>query len=82
MPLTITAPEEFVTLRNGFTVLLPALQLAWRLEDRGCFLRVADDGVGLLVGPRRLVTDIDRQCIRVYRDELIALVRYECAAVQ
>ncbi len=55
---------------------VPALQLCWSLEDRGCYLRVVPDGVGLLAGPRRLLTDADRALIREHREQFIALVHY------
>jgi hypothetical protein len=57
-------------------ISLPAVQLAWQLEDRGCYLRVAPDGIGLLVGPRSLFTEADRAQIREHREQLLALVRY------
>ena len=45
------------------------------LLDRGLHLRV-DDG-RLVVGPRRLLTDVDDRAIRQHRDELVALVALE-----
>jgi hypothetical protein len=76
MPTLNTTAAEIVTLRGGLAVSLPALQFCWSLEDRGCYLRIAADGVGLLVGPRAYLTNEDRAAIKQYRDELVALVRY------
>jgi hypothetical protein len=72
---SISAPE-LVTLRGGLAVSMPALQFAWSLENRGCYLRLAADGVGLLVGPRAYLSDEDRAAIRLHRDDLLALIRY------
>jgi len=47
--------------------------LRWGFEDRGCFVKVEDGS--LLVGPRALVTDAERDCIREHGDELVAIVR-------
>ena len=74
MPPSTTAPEA-ITLRGGLTVSLPALQLAWSLEERGVQVTLSDDD-GLVVRPRSQITPSDDQAIRQYRDELIALVRY------
>jgi hypothetical protein len=76
MPMASTTTADLVMLRGGLTVPLPAVQLAWRLEGRGCYLRLAADGVGLLVGPRAYLTDDDRAAIRQHRAELLALIRY------
>lgn len=77
---TTAAPETVITLKNGFAVSLPALQVLWDLEARAFSLRLADDG-GLVVSPRGRITPEDDRAIRAHRDELLALVRY-CEAVQ
>ncbi len=77
MPATVT---ETVMLKGGVLVSLDALRLLWDFEDRGCIVRRDEDG-SLVVGPRRLITDADRDRIRAHRDELLHLVRY-CEAIQ
>jgi hypothetical protein len=72
--------SDYVVLREGPTLPLAAVQLAWRLEDKGCALRF--DGQALLVGPGRLLTDDDRRGIVQWRRHLIALATYESNAVQ
>jgi hypothetical protein len=74
MPTTL-APE-LVLLRDGVAVSLRALRLVWELEERCCYVDVASDGVGLLVGPRALITEADRVNIRTHRAELLSIVRY------
>ena len=71
--------SEVLTLANGPTVSLAALRLLWAFEDRGC--TVKQDAGDLLVGPRGLVTDDEREQIRAHRQELLALVTY-CETVQ
>jgi hypothetical protein len=79
MPTTV-APET-VTLKDGFSVTLEALRLAWSLEERGFYVRLAEDG-GLVVSPRSRITSDDDQAIRQHKCELIALVRYCRESIQ
>lgn len=65
-----------VVLRGGCSVCLTALQLAWRLEQKGCVLAL--DGDDLVIRPKRLLTDSDRDGIRLWLDELTRIARY-CA---
>jgi hypothetical protein len=71
--LVTTAPET-VTLKDGFIVTLAALQLAWDLEARGFFVRLASDG-GLVVSPKSRITAADDAAIWEHKRELIALAR-------
>jgi hypothetical protein len=64
---------ELVTMRGGIVFSVAALQVAWDLEDRG--LQLAADGDRLLVGPRGLLTDADRENIRRWQRHLIEIVR-------
>jgi len=72
--------SDYVVLRNGPTVPRPALELAWRLEDRGCSLSI--DGDSLVVTPRQLLSETDREAIRRWRWHLIALVATGSSTVQ
>lgn len=67
--------DAYVTLRNGLTVPVEALRLAWALEDRGATLAVAGEDT-LLVKPRGLLTDADREAIRRWKLHLLALALY------
>lgn len=73
MPASIGS--DVVVLAVGVAVPLPALKLAWDLENRGCVVRLDEDGA-LLAGPREKLTTNDRRAIREYRDGLITIVRY------
>jgi hypothetical protein len=77
----MTTPSElsaFVTLRNGLTLPVAAIRLAWSLEERGLHLGALDDL--LTVGPRNLLTDADRAEIRKWKPHLLAIVNYDDAA--
>ncbi len=63
-----------VTLAGGFVVPLPALELVWRLEDRGFTIR--RDGQELVVCPGRQLTEADRDAIRQHRTAVLAIVDY------
>ena len=54
---------------------LGALQLLWRLEDRGLTVQLRKQG-RLFVGPRDALTDEDRTDITAHRDTLAQLVAY------
>ena len=75
----ISIASSLITLKGGLTVSLDTLRLLWAFEDRGC--TVKRDAGDLLVGPRGLVTDDEREQIRAHRQELLALVAY-CETVQ
>jgi hypothetical protein len=70
---------EYVTLRGGVSLPLPALRLAWQLEARG--LQLGIDGDALTVGPKALLTPADDRQIRAWRDDLKAIAIYECPEV-
>ena len=66
---------QFVTLRDGPTLPLPVLQLAWSLEDRG--LRVClTPGGDVDIAPTDALTAADRAAIRRWRQHLAALTDY------
>ena len=54
--MSAVTKAETVCLRGGFSVPLHALQLLWRLEDRGFSVSVDADGM-LVVAPRSQLTD-------------------------
>jgi hypothetical protein len=75
-PVDVVQAPGIVVLRGGSSVFLPAVQLAWRLENKGCVLVLEDDA--LVVRPKRLLTVQDREDIRQWLDELKRIARY-CA---
>jgi hypothetical protein len=66
---------DFVVLRGGLTLPVAAIRLALDLEAKGLHLGV--DGDMLLVGPRELLTDADRDLIRRWKPHLLALLAYD-----
>jgi hypothetical protein len=68
-----------IVLKGGPVVSLGALRLLWQLEADGFTLEVRAGR--LYVEPRDQVMPADEVAIRLYRDELVALVRY-CETVQ
>jgi hypothetical protein len=72
--------SNFVTLVDGPTVPVAALQLLLALEARGCRLRA--EGDALLVSPRDRLTDVDRDQIRRWKWHLMALATYEPRSIQ
>ena len=66
---------QFVTLRDGPTLPLPVLQLAWNLEDRGVTLSLTPGGI-LSLAPTSVLTDADRVAIHRWRQHLTALTDY------
>ena len=75
----MSGSPELAYLQVGLTVPLPAIRLAWALEDRGLQLRPSGDG-GLIVGPKARITDEDRVEIRKWKAHLVALVAYQADA--
>ena len=73
--LTWLAPVEFVTLKGGLTIPVPALRLALDLEARG--IRLATDADHQFVVPKdeRLTAD-DLVNIQRWRAHLGAIVDY------
>jgi hypothetical protein len=65
---------DWLTLRGGTIVSIPALRLAWTLESKGCDLTL--DGDMLLVRPARVLDANDRELIRRFASELKHIVRY------
>ncbi len=71
---------QFVTLRDGPTLPLPVLQLAWNLEDRGFCVRLTPGG-DIDIAPTDALTDADRAAIHRWRQHLTTLTDYvECIA--
>ena len=68
-----------VVLRGGLRVAVTALDLLWRLEDRGFSLVV--DGDRLLVDPGDRLTAEDCAAIRRWKADLTALVHYDPPAM-
>lgn len=76
--LTLLAPvTEFVTLRGGLVLPVPALQVALDLERRGCTLRM-DEQQDVIVDPNPALTEMDWAAIHRWRRHLAAILRYEC----
>jgi hypothetical protein len=76
---TVNATET-VMLKGGFVVSVEAIRLCLDLEARGCTSEL--DGVdGFAIGPKYLLTDDDRQQLRLHRDAVAAVLRY-CETVQ
>lgn len=79
MAISSDAPQV-VVLKGGVSVLLPAIQLALELEDRGLRFEALSDDV-LEVRPARLLTDADRVRIREWKWELLRIARYQAPEV-
>jgi hypothetical protein len=71
--------SDFVALRGGLTLPLPAVELAIDLERRGLQLRV-EKGDVLCVGPRDRLTDEDRAALRRWKAHVLALLTYNADA--
>ncbi len=67
--------RQFVTLRNGPTLPLAVIQLAWSLEDRGFELTLTPNG-DLRVTPTAALTESDQIAIARWRQHLRALAEY------
>ena len=67
--------QQFVTLKNGPTLPLPVLQLAWTLEGRGFELSLTSTG-DLQVTPIAALIESDRAAITRWRQHLQALTEY------
>ncbi len=65
--------EAFVTLRNGPTLPVPVLRLAWNLEDRG-FQMTLDPAGDLRIDPVDALTETDQAALTRWRRHLVALV--------
>ena len=66
---------QFVTLRDGPTLPLPVLQLAWNLEDRGFCMRLTAGG-DVEIQPTAALTTRDQAAIQRWRRHLAAVVHY------
>lgn len=76
--LVMLAPvTEFVSLKGGLVLPLPALLLALDLERRGFRLSLdADDHI--VIDPTAALTEIDVIAIERWRLHLGAIISYEC----
>ena len=72
--------SEHVVLRGCHVASLDALRLGWALESKGFHLEPVGDK--LRVTPHTQLTAEEVAAIRVHRDELLALVKYDAEAVQ
>ena len=61
--------QQLVALRGGYAVPVAAVRILWLLEERDFDVRLADDGV-LLVVPGSKLTPDDRTAIARHRDAL------------
>lgn len=78
--VALLAPvTEFVTLRGGLIVPLPALRLALDLEQRG-FTMALDTSQQFRISATDHLTDEDRAGIRRWRNHLRAIVAYDADA--
>ncbi|HMF96094.1 MAG TPA: hypothetical protein VKE96_17445 [Vicinamibacterales bacterium] len=66
--------SDFVVLRGGLALPLPVIRLALELESRGLHMRA--DGDMVVIGPKELLTDADRDAIRTWKPHLLALLEY------
>jgi len=68
---------EFITLKGGLTVPVPAFDLFTELDLKG--LSMSCEGGKLLISKAGEVPDLtteDRECIKTYKAHLLALVAY------
>ena len=68
---------EFVTLRGGLVLPVPALKLVLDFERRD-FQMGLDACEQFVIEPTAALTDVDRVGIHRWRLHLAAIVRYEC----
>ena len=68
---------EYVTLKGGLVLPLPALQLAWSLENRG-FRMSLDPCQQFVIEPTSALTDNDRAGIVRWWLHLSVIVEYTC----
>lgn len=57
-------------------VPVPAVQLLWSLEDRGCTFRVDPTDHAFWIDPVSVVTDDDRVLIRRHKNHIVHLLRH------
>jgi hypothetical protein len=73
--MTTPLPDGYVSLLLGPSVPVAALQLVWRLEERGFTMRVDQSGE-LLVSPGSRLSAEDREQLRRLRRAVTAIVEY------
>lgn len=76
----LNPPTVFVTMKDGSIVAVEAVRLALDLENRGLHFSIDDDR--LIVYPRELLNDGDREQIRRWHLHLLAIVAYDATGVQ
>ena len=75
------ARPEFVTLKGGLVLPVPAVRLALDLEQRG-FRMALDQDQQFTIEPAAGLTDEDRAAIRRWRLHLGAIVSYHADAYE
>ena len=79
--LTLLAPgEEYVPLRGGLTLPLPALCLVLSLEEREFSITLDASGQPV-VEPALALTDLDRAALHRWRWHVAAIVNYGCEVI-
>jgi hypothetical protein len=77
----VSTSDDVITLKGGIVLPVPAFQLAWRLEDRGCTFHVDPETGQLVVNHDNVLTDADRAQIRTWREALIVIAQYEAPPI-
>ena len=76
--LALLAPgEEYLMLRDGLALPLPALRLMWNLEERGFGFDISlDTSEQVIVEPAAVLTERDRVALYRWRRHVAAIVNY------
>lgn len=69
--------DRLVCLRGGLTVPLVVLRAMWAAEARGASFAVGDDKETVLVSPRGVLTEDERETLRRYRLHVRAILDYQ-----
>jgi hypothetical protein len=64
--------SDFVTLRSGVVMPAEAIRVVLNLEERG--LHFDAEGDALVVGPKALLTDVDRANLRRWRNHILDML--------
>ena len=72
----LAPPRAFVTLKDGPTLPVEAIELAIELEGRG-FALTLDPCQQIVIAPTTDLSDLDRSRIRRWRLHLAAIVAYQ-----
>lgn len=71
---------RYVFLRGGLALPVEPCLLALELERRG--IRLTRDGEDIIIEPRELLTDDDRQQLRRWKRHVLAILDYTPPEVQ